>query len=1007
MKHIILSLTFLIVGLQSAAAGDWSQFRADASRSGYTSESLPADLSLQWVYSPAHSPRPAWRGEDTRMTFDYAYHAVAADGMVFFAGSADDKVYALDAQTGGEVWTFFADGPVRFTPAFWRGRLFVSSDDGYLYCLDARTGKLIWRKRGGPADDMVLGNGRMISRWPARGAATIMDGTVYFCAGIWPSEGIYLYALDPETGKVLWLNDSSGGIVMNQPHNTARAASGVSVQGYMAAAGDTLLVPTGRAVPAAFNRQDGKFRYFHLQRYGQTRPGAFITIADDLMVNRTELFRLKDGQLLVKGVSGISTAVFPDHIVFAQGNQIKAIDRTEPTQQKPTADGKSTVAVLKSPGWSIPCPEPMGVSLIGAGQTVIAGAKNHKIITADVQTRSVVMTADVDGAPLGLAAADGRLFVSTDRGTIYCFGAKRVKQPIKVGPRTRRTPGGSSRLYQAAAEEIIKRTGITEGYCLDLDCGDGSLSYELAKRTNLNIYAVAANPADLGKARRLLDEAGLYGTRVTVLQRDLRSTGLPNYFANLIVSGNSVGNGIDKSLVREMNRVLRPYGGVACLGKGGRMQTTTRGPLKGAGNWTHQYCDPANTGCSTDGLVTAPLGMLWFADNDFTMPSRHGRGPAPLCRNGRLFVEGLHGLRALDAYNGHVLWEYPLKDILKAYDQEHLMGAAGTGSNFCVADESLYVCTESKCLRIDSAAGNLQNEFDAPAHPDGAKSVWSYLACTKGILFGSLADTSHIVAYRYGRSDMQTQFTQSVLLFAMDARTGKLKWSYKPKHSIRNNSIAIGADKIYFIDGPLALKDRFRSNKETDPNAPPPPPALLIGLDMTNGEIAWKSSDNIYGTMLQVSEKHDILLMSYQDTRFKLASEIGGKMAAFGASDGKRLWDVEAKYSSRPILNDSTIYAQPGAWDLLTGAKKDFVFERSYGCGILAGSTNLLAFRSATLGYRDLLSSNATANYGGIRPGCWINTIPAGGLLLVPEASNRCVCSYLIKATIALQPMQQ
>ncbi len=45
-------------------------------------------------------------------------------------------------------------------------------------------------------------------------------------------------------------------------------------------------------------------------------------------------------------------------------------------------------------------------------------------------------------------------------------------------------------------------------------------------------------------------------------------------------------------------------------------------------------------------------------------------------------VVGLHGLRALDAYNGHVLWEYPLKNILKAYDQEHLMGAAGTGSHF-------------------------------------------------------------------------------------------------------------------------------------------------------------------------------------------------------------------------------------------------------------------------------------------------------------------------------------
>jgi outer membrane protein assembly factor BamB len=549
---------------------------------------------------------------------------------------------------------------------------------------------------------------------------------------------------------------------------------------------------------------------------------------------------------------------------------------------------------------------------------------------------------------------------------------------------------------------------VTRGYCLDLDCGDGRLSYELAKQTDLNIYAVASNRQDLIRARRLLDDAGLYGTRVTVLQRDLNDTGLPNYFANLIVSGNSVRKGAAGVPLDEMHRMLRPYGGVACLAAQGKMRLTKRGSLEDAGSWTHQYCDPANTGCSTDGLVRAPLGVLWFTDNDFEMPSRHGRAPAPLCLDGRLFVEGLHGLRALDAYNGHVLWEYPLKDILKAYDQEHLMGVAGTGSNFCVAGEGLYICADDKCLRIDSATGKLRAQFNAPAHPEGEKRVWSYLACTNGIVFGSLADTGHIVTYRYGRSDMQTQFTESGLLFAMDAKTGKPKWTYKPKHSIRNNSIAIGNGKMYFIDGPQVSGDRTRSAKaETSPEAATKAAPLLIALDINDGEIAWESSDNIYGTMLAMSEEHDMLLMSYQDTRFKLASEIGGRMAGLRASDGKQLWDVKVKYASRPIVNGSTIYAQPGAWDLLTGEKKDFQLDRSYGCGILAGSTNLLAFRSATLGYRDLLSEKPTDNYGGIRPGCWINTIPAGGLLLMPEASNRCVCSYLIKATIALQPMHR
>ena len=61
-------------------------------------------------------------------------------------------------------------------------------------------------------------------------------------------------------------------------------------------------------------------------------------------------------------------------------------------------------------------------------------------------------------------------------------------------------------------------------------------------------------------------------------------------------------------------------------------------------------------------------------------------------------------------------------------------------------------------------------------------------------------------------------------------------------------------------------------------------------------------------------------------------------------------------------------------------------------------------FRSATLGYVDLTENRGTQNYGGIRPGCWNNALPAGGLVLMPDATDRCTCSYLIKASIALQP---
>ena len=38
------------------------------------------------------------------------------------------------------------------------------------------------------------------------------------------------------------------------------------------------------------------------------------------------------------------------------------------------------------------------------------------------------------------------------------------------------------------------------------------------------------------------------------------------------------------------------------------------------------------------------------------------------------------------------------------------------------------------------------------------------------------------------------------------------------------------------------------------------------------------------------------------------------------------------------------------------------------------------------------------------RPGCWINMIPAGGLLLIPESSAGCTCDYPIQTSMTFMP---
>ncbi|MDA7920691.1 PQQ-binding-like beta-propeller repeat protein [Verrucomicrobiales bacterium] len=1002
MKSLFSFLFFALFPIGTVYSEDWPMYRADAKRSASIAESIPNRLTLRWTHRSKHSPRSAWP-TSKRIDFDLVFHPIIVGDLVLFGSSVDDQLYAIDAASGDTKWAFFTGAPIRFAPCAWEDRVFVASDDGWIYAVSLNDGALLWKFRGGPDDSKVLGNERMISKWPARGGPVVLDDTVYFSAGIWPSDGVYLHALDADSGKPVWSNGETGRIFMDQPHGGAQAESGVSAQGYLVATGNQLLVPTGRAVPAIFNRGTGQLQHYHLQK-NQQRGGSRVMAADQFLLNAGCLFDLGSGELNSQIGLGPVVAV-SNGIVQATSRSLKA-SKWQDAQVIDRKGAEQKVRQLKEN--RLVTVEEEILDFIVAGGDAICGEDGRVSVIDYAGQRTVWWSHEVEGKALGLAAGNGRLVVSTDRGVVYCFdGGPESLDKNTAAAETPQTKPGKEAL--AAADEILAKSNLREGFCVDLGAGTGELAHALAEKSDLHIYAVESDPEKVALARKKLSDAGLYGSRVTLVEADPAETGFPKYFANLVVSSQSLSGVISKPIIEEMQRIQRPFGGKMVSGSLTEMQVEERGALEGSGSWTHQNSSAANTLCSDDSALKGPLSMFWFRDVDFEIPNRHGQGPAPLVNQGCMVVGGVDGIACLDAYNGRTLWVFELKDNLTDYDGiHHDVGVGATGSNFCLSDEAVFLKNADRCFRIDLLTGEVLGEFKTPAREGEGNRNWGFLAHQNGILFGSIEDQSHQVSPRYKLTKLRTQSTR---FFAMDDKSGEVKWQFDPKHSIRNNAIAIADDKVFLIDRALVDADNVPNPKRNGKHvkklpADDIPGGILLALNSESGKELWRNDKEIFGTQLAASETHSTLMMNYEAVRhnfFALPSETGGRLAGFDLKTGKPRWDHAATYQTRPIINDYTIYAQGGAWNLITGEEVPFEFERSYGCGQISSSKNLMLFRSATLGYKDLSRDAGTENYGGIRPSCWINAIPANGLVLVPDGSSKCVCSYQMRAWFALQ----
>ena len=376
---------------------DWPTYRYNAWRSGITPAKVPADV------------KPLW---ESTLGGRLSAPTVAA-GSVYVARIDAHQVVALDAADGKPRWTFTAGGRVDSPPTIHAGLCLFGSRNGWVYCLRAADGALAWRFRAAPRERLIIAHGRLESAWPVHGSVLVKDGVVCFAAGRAPQldGGVTAYALHARTGKLIW----------------KRA---------FPALGDVLATCYygGRAVNLGRYQIDFKTGK-NFRRAGRplVRPGSGF-------LNGSYAARRR----WYNGTASAELMVFRTNTGYPKTYGFRGFARPHKDAMSVPGKGENSLfcyAARGKPAWSAKVPIRVramalaGDILFAAGPPDVAPLKDYWAAFDGRLGAELWAVSAKDGAKLaelklksvpvfdGLAAANGRLYLSTTTGTVVCLGA--------------------------------------------------------------------------------------------------------------------------------------------------------------------------------------------------------------------------------------------------------------------------------------------------------------------------------------------------------------------------------------------------------------------------------------------------------------------------------------------------------------------------------------------------------------------------------------------------------
>ncbi len=527
-------------------------------------------------------------------------------------------------------------------------------------------------------------------------------------------------------------------------------------------------------------------------------------------------------------------------------------------------------------------------------------------------------------------------------------------------------------------QPILDQIGTTRGICVVLGDDKCEFALELARNSELLLYMQLPNSKTTEASRKIVDEAGLYGSRIFISKGSLDKLHLANNTADAVIA---LGRAAEIPQTEAL-RVLRPQG-KAVLGD----KVLTKPIPEGLDDWSHPYHGPDNNPQSDDKVILAPYLTQFMAEPRYA--------PLPqvaVASAGRVFKAYghvafkkreeplLNKLVAYNGYNGTEIWRRDLRE-----------GVMIHRNTMIATPEIIYLGDDQSCKMIDTATGELKDQIIPPKDIAGG-TFWKWMALEDGVIY-ALTGTQEQrdptkrwnrdkhgwpwapISKGFNQSDQPWGYGRNLL--AIDPKTKKVLWHYHEGQPIDGRAICMKDGRIYAFS--------FGS--------------YLACIDARSGSVIWrKTPENarkLFDSLGKYSTRQDwrtnwrtTCYLKCSDEALYFAGPQVDKLLVVSTKDGEVLW--ENPYNNyQLVLRGDSVYGLSGQIDnhpsakfaALTGKVLAQINKARRACTRPSGSADAIFCRAEGGSIRLDVASNRPQWISPMRAQCQDGVTIANGLL--------------------------